>query len=186
MKKLLVLLVAGVALAFAMTMQTPSAAEKPKGTQYSASYSWDYLLDDSTAAPAPETLSTIAGGASKIFNFSALADYNSLYGYFVIYYDNLDTTTAGAVGDTAKDTVTTNIYTAEYDGAPYKLIYTNKDGIFHSTAANADYVWFNLSDSTLADKVYFEFITKVLDSTGAKVKQAVSIDYTASVRMWAK
>lgn len=181
-RSLLTILAVGVLL---FALSADCFAQRPKGQEYKRTYEFEYVLDDSTAT-APDTARYWTGTTSPIFWFPEVGNYGSLYGYLAVEYETLDTTGAGAVADTTKDTVKIDIYTSESDKAPYKLVATYTFANIHSTLVNTDYTWFNLSDSILADAIYANVRTIIKDSTGAKVAAGVGVNYKVHAGFWAK
>lgn len=177
MKSKLILALAALAL----VASTALGAERQRGFKYSSTNTWEYNLDDSTATPTPDTI-------AKVFNFNEVKNYGTVTGWFLVEYTNLDTTGAGAVADTAKDTVWVDWYTASESGTPSKLLSTTKVANIHVTASVAagDYVPIVLSDSVLWDNVYARLRTQIWDSTAAKVAAGVGVTYKMTTELYAK
>lgn len=184
MKRNLLTMIVAALLIVAMSADF-AQAQRPIGQEYKRTYAFEYVLDDSTAT-APDTARYWTGTSSPIFWFDQIGNYGSLYGYLAVEYETLDTTAAGAVADTTKDTVYVDIYTSESDKSPYKLVATYAFTAIHSALVNGDYTWFNLSDSVLADAVYANVRTIIMDSTAAKVAASVGVNYKVHAGFWAK
>jgi len=162
-------------------------AEKPKGEYYTTIFSWEVIVD-STSARQVDTFLTLTGSSAKIFRNDYVADYGTVLALYLIEYINLDTGTAGVVPDTAKDTVIIRAYTADEAMTANKQILLDSLEDFHVTAsvANTDYNWVTLSDSALASNVYFTFESILDDSTYTKARLEAGITYKVTVWMWMK
>ena len=162
-------------------------AGRRSGVTYSSSTAFDYTLTDSTAHTV-DTLSTVVGSSTQPFRFTAVKDYSSLYGYWTVSYYHLDTNGSGNVMDTANDSVIVHIITADESGTPWRIIWYDTLANIHETdsLSNADYTWFNLSDSGFGDVVYARFIYWAMDSTNEHVRDTVYTTFKAQMKMWAK
>ena len=189
MKRIIMLIALAVILVsvFMFVDKDLTAAEKPLGGGISGNFKWTTTVD-STSAVQRDTNSTPSGSSSKIFRFTELKDYSKISGYFMISYVAVDTGTGGVAVDTTKDTVITRIYTADDDGTPNKLVFTDTAVAFHVTASvvNTDYIAFDVSDSTQWGVLYFEIISSLQDSVYTKARLAAGIDWNLEMELWAK
>jgi hypothetical protein len=166
------LLVAGMVALCAlgvMLLDDVTAGEKPEGSRI-AGYITSTTNVDSTDASVRDTADAIKYGM-----FTGVQDYGTITGWFLTEYVSFDTATSSTViPDTTADTVIFRIITADADGSPRKIIYTDTDAVFHVTASvvNGDYKSFNISDSTLWDIVYLEPIFISADSFNTHARGA--------------
>lgn len=167
-----------------------TGAERPKGVHYGDTYTWE-MVPDSTAARQVDTFTVWTGSTGKLFRCDYPVDYSKLYMRYMIEYTHFDTTTpGGVVVDTTDDSVLIQLYTADQDLTPYKLVFIDTIGSpnMHPTVlvVNADYLYANLSDSVLLDNVYIQVISILRDSVYVKARQAVGLTYKASIDYWLK
>jgi len=176
----LLAIIALVLFTVTLSVMSPGveSAEKPRGSQYSSTYKFTQTVD-STVAIQYDTFSTVG-------HFTEIVDYASLEGYYVLNYVAVDTGTGGVYVDTTKDTVVVQIYTKGQSGTPSKLIYTDTIVAIHATAVAADYVYFDVSDSTSLDYVEWRVISILQDSVYTKARLAAGIDYQLTYKFYAK
>lgn len=184
MKRLIPLFIVAIVLAFASTMMVnddANARDRARGYPYRSTYNFTLGID-TTAAYNQDT-------TTGVFNFNEVVNYGSLNGYIAFEYTAIDTGTAAAdIPDTTKDTIICILKTAAEGGTPSKEIWRDTLAAFHVTdsVANTDYVAFNVSDSALWDKVYFDFVAIVADSDYSVARQGAQLHYRATVAMFAK
>jgi len=186
-KSVLIATILATVLAVSLIGIEEGRAERPDGAKYSDYYLYNF--DVKAASPdVPDTIDTPTGSNSKLFTFTAPADYSSLNGWYLIEYTSIDTAGASTDMDTTNDTVEVSIFTSAGDGSPYKEIYNAKHDDFHVTSAvvNGDYVEFDLSDSTLWEQVYFMVEIWCMDSTAALADSSLGCQYKITTEMYAK
>lgn len=190
MKRLIFLTLAVVVLAaVAAQFGAPEIAVAEKPTPSVQQATWNFTVTvDSTDAYVCDTLTTPTGSSNKLFTFSDAKNYSTLHGWYVFEYTAVDTGTGGVDVDTSKDTLWMRFYTSDVSGTPSKLLYSNKVTAVHATAGvvNADYLAFDLTDSTTWDQVYAEIIYGLADSTYTKARLAAGIDYKLTLKYYGK
>jgi hypothetical protein len=180
-------LLVAVLLVIMANPQPGQTSERPLGQQSQQYYLLDF--DVTTGNDGVDTTTTPTGSNSKLFLFDAVKNYANLWCYYLVEYTSLDTAGASTDMDTTVDTVAIDLFTSEYDGAPYKQIYTVKVANIHTTAnvANTDYGYITtLSDSLLMDNVYARLRTWIADSTAALADSSLGAQYKVTLKWWAK
>jgi hypothetical protein len=201
MKRLLILTCAAFLVAgmFVMIQDAGVDAAQPKGTTYRSTVNWElawdtvhlhYLVDSNTFQ---DTTTTTEGG-NHIFLFSGLEDYSKISGY--IYATGASVDSGASAADTlsrSKDTSMFWIWTSWGHPSTSGNIKTK---VYSDTLiggdVNGDTTFFNLTDSTIGDYIYFQFYQIAQDTGTAAVRTSmragteVDINYTATVYMIAR
>ncbi len=188
MKRSVFVAILTLVLAFGAIMVDQAATSvRPRGTQIQGSVNTVSTVD-STSALQTDTTQTPSGSATKLAFFTVARDYGSVSGWFASEYRSIDTGTGGVDVDTTKDTVITRIYTSDVSGTPSKLIWTDTSVAFHvsGSVVNADYNLFDISDSTLLDNIYIEYITLLQDSVYTKARLVAGINWKHTWKVYGK
>lgn len=174
-------------LAFVITIMQSNdptiAAEKPKGLQYSNTFSWDVTLDTTADSVFDTTFSTSGGGHA--FLFTELDPYSSVSGYIKLEVSAVDTGDAAAdIPDTSKDSLGVCFYTDWGDSTYKKLVYKISN-IKPTTTAATNYFSIPV-DSIIGTRLWPKFTVAVGDSDYSVTRASAAITYKATVKWLAK
>ena len=188
MKRVRFIIILTLIAAFgALMIDQAASSVRPRGTQIQGSVNTASTVD-STSALQTDTTQTPSGSATKLAFFTVARDYDAVTGWFVSEYRSVDTGASGVDVDTTKDTVITRMYTSDVSGTPSKLIWTDTSVAFHvsGSVVNADYNFFDVSDSALLDNIYFEYITLLQDSVYTKARLEAALNWKHSWKVYGK
>ena len=181
MKRLIVLLgMAAVLVALCLSLTPDTEAGAPGGQTQAEHYLYNFEVKDASA-DVPDSI-------TDLFRSDLPKDYASIYGYWWIEYTSIDTAGASTDMDTTEDTINVTIYSGDADGTPYHQVYKAGTDDIHVTAAlvNNDYHWFNISDSSLAEAIWWTFDVMCLDSTAALADSSLGCQYKLGFKIFAK
>lgn len=151
--------------------------------RFSGTYVWEHEID--STKHFVDTNATYANNTNPLFRFTDLGEASRLDLWFKVDYYQLDTGTTGAVGDTAKDTVWYDVYTADQSGTPSWLVATGAIAAMKTIAASGNTNWIHMTlpkDSALGDALYMRFRSVVWDSTNTKARLGAGVWYQATFK----